>query len=281
MLKKYISAIGEQAFIKKMYRSKHGRELDLNRPIGFSEKLAWTKLYDKNSLMTICADKHLVRSYVESRVGDRYLIPQLGVYNKFSEIDFSKLDTPYVLKVNHTSGGNCFDLEKKPLSLTKAKKELEHYMKLNAYYFACEWAYKDIKPKIVAERVILDENGKLPNDYKIFCFNGKPKFIQVDISRFENHRRDFYDLEWVKLDYKFVYDNSLHGVKRPENLDEMLEIATKLSQEFNFARVDLYEIRGKIYFGEITFYPEGGSKEFSETQHEHLVGDYLKLSLNS
>ncbi|MFH4735645.1 ATP-grasp fold amidoligase family protein [Vibrio diabolicus] len=278
MMKIYIGILGEEKFVKRTYKSKHCRVLDLENPIGFSAKIAWTKLYNKDSLMTICADKHLVREYVESRVGKKYLIPQLGVYDRFSDIDFSKLNTPYVLKVNHTSGGNCFDLEGKPLNLTKAKREIDHYMRLNAYYFACEWAYKDIKPKVVAERVILDEFGKLPNDYKFFCFNGKPKFIQVDISRFDDHKRDFYDLEWNKLEYEFVYDNSLKGVSRPENLSEMLEIAEKLSQGFNFARVDLYEVRGKVYFGEITFYPEGGSKDFSSIQHEKLIGDYLKLA---
>ena len=281
IMKLQIFIRGEEKHIKQHFIDSHNYEPNLKNPSTFSEKLAWTKLYTRNSLMTQCADKYAVRDYVKNKIGKEYLIPLLGVFKTPEEIDFKRLKAPFVLKVNHTSGGNCFSYQAGDLDEKKVIKTLNHYLKINAYYYACEWAYKDIEPLIVCEELLFDEKNKLPDDYKFFCFNGKPEFIQVDIDRFGDHKRDFYSEKWDLLPTNLIYQNSSNGIKKPMVLDEMLRIAEVLSNDFDFARVDLYVIKNKIFFGEITFYPEGGSAPFSPSSFERTIGKKLKLQKNN
>ncbi|MFA0067593.1 ATP-grasp fold amidoligase family protein [Vibrio breoganii] len=273
-----ILLFGHKKFVISHFNKNHPYKLSLDNPVGFAEKLAWTKIYSNNDLMTICADKYLVRKHVEKKIGSEYLIPLLGVYDSVKEIDFTNLESPYVLKVNHSSGGNFFDLPGKPINKSKSLKEIDHHMGLNAYYFGGELAYKNIEPKIIAEKVLFDESGNLPNDYKFFCFNGKPHFVQVDISRFSDHKRDFYDLNWNLLPFTLNYENADTRVNKPKMLEQMVYIAEKLAKDFDFARVDLYVIADRIYFGEITFYPESASMDFKPFSYEEKIGSKLRLS---
>ncbi|GAD90078.1 hypothetical protein VHA01S_032_00280 [Vibrio halioticoli NBRC 102217] len=277
LMKFKINKFGEIKFITDYYNQTHSRKLNLNNPRGFSEKIAWLKAFERNDLMTVCADKYLVREYVKEMIGEDYLIPIIGVYDNVSEIDFNKLETPYVLKVNHSSGGNCFNIPGEIFSQSQTTKVLNHHMDINAYYYGCEWAYKNITRKIIAEKVLFDDQNRLPNDYKFFCFNGEPKFVQVDISRFSDHRRDFYDLDWNLLPFTLAYRNSENGVSLPSKLDEMTSVAKTLAGNFKFSRIDLYLVKNKVYFGEITFYPEGGSSSFVPEIYEKDIGSKLSL----
>ena len=217
------------------------------------------------------------REYVEQRVGAEFLVPLLGEWDRPSEIPFDELSPPFVLKVTHSSGGNVFCFEGVAFSRAKAMRALNHHLKVNAYYFGCEWAYKDIRPRIVCEKLLLSDRLEIPYDYKVFCCNGTPTLIQVDVDRFSDHRRNFYSTRWEPLPVKLLYENADKVVERPPCLEEMLHAARELAGPFPFARVDFYVHERRPYFGEITFYPEGGSASFDPDWFEAELGRSIAL----
>ncbi len=277
-MKRRIAREGERDVVSDHFIQNYGFSPNLDSPRTFNEKIAWIKLHKHDPLMVKCADKYAVREYVKETIGEKYLIPLLGVYKQPSEIPFDELPAPYVLKVNHASGGNVFCLDKSSFDKKKAVRILKHHLKVNAYYFDCEWAYRDIPPRIICEKVLFDDNNQIPKDYKFLCFNGEPLLIHVDVDRFGDHRRNFYDLQWNLLPVKLVKKNSDEKVARPKCLEEMIEVVRKMSRPFDFVRVDLYDICGKVYAGEMTFYPHGGSGPFSPPQYEIEYGDKLHLT---
>jgi hypothetical protein len=276
-MKRRIERDGELSVVRRHFFATHGYEPNLDNPQTFGEKLAWIKCNVRDPMMTTCADKYAVRQHVASTIGEKYLMPLLRIYEDPKKIQFEELPVPFVLKVNHGSGANVFCLNKDDFRPRKAIAALEHYLSINAYYYGCEWAYKDIPPKVICEKVLLDEENKRPKDYKIFCFNSKPLLIQVDVDRFTDHRRDFYDDEWRLVPVTLKYPRARELVAPPANLDCMLQLARQLSAPFDFARVDFYEIAGRVYFGEITFYPEGGCCAFSPIQYEIEYGRRIRL----
>ena len=241
---------------------------DLNNPIYFGEKIQWLKLYGNLEKYTNFADKYLVRDYITEKVGDKYLVRLLGVFDNAEEINFEKLPNQFVIKLNTGSGFNIVVTDKQKINSNKIVKQLDKWMKIDYFKIKKEPQYKNIQKKIIIEEYISDKNGKL-NDYKFFCFDGKVEFIEVDSDRFGNHTMDFFDKDWKLLQLKKgKYKNSSNLPKRPEKFNKMINIAEQLASDFQFVRVDLYNVEGSIYFGELTFTPAGGLTKFNPIEKD-------------
>lgn len=263
--------------LKQWYKKRTGKNLNLENPKTFNEKIQWLKLYDNSPLKTKLADKYLVREWIEEQIGSEYLIPLLGAWNNFDEIDFDKLPEKFVLKANHGSHWNIIVKDKSKLDKSKTKKKFGKWMARDyAFKAGLELQYKGIKPKIIAEKFIEDTNGEL-NDYKIMCFNGEPKFVWVDCGRYSNHTKNIYDLNWNLQPFKMTYPISKTPIARPENLDKMIELAKILCKDFAFVRVDFYNVDGKIYFGEMTFTSMSGTDKFEPEKYDLELGNMLTL----
>ena len=260
------------------FHKKLGRTVNWDNPQTFDEKLQWLKLYYHNPLMTQCADKIAVRDYVAQTIGEEYLIPRIGVYSSPDEIDFDALPDRFVLKVNWGSGQNIICKDKSTLDVAETKKQLKKWMRYrkNLYFRFLEWCYKNIVPKIICEQYI-EQFDKNLLDYKFICCNGQPRFVWIDTDRFVKHKRIFYDLNWNRQPFGMQYPVDDRTYPKPENLDLMISLAKKLSASFPQARVDFYNINGKIYFGEITFYPEAGFGVFSPPEWDLKLGQSLQL----
>ena len=264
--------------LKEWYKKKTGKDLDLDNPKTFNEKIQWLKLYDSTPLKTKLADKYLVREYVKEKIGEEYLVPLLGVWDKFDDIDFNKLPNKFVLKCNHGSGWNMVVTDKSKFNKSEAKKKIDKWMSTNfAFCNGLELHYKNIEPKIIAEEYLENENKDL-YDYKVMCFGGIPQFIGVDRNRFNGHTRDIFDLDWNKIPIEISYKKSSLDLNKPKNLDEIIELSKKLSEEFCLVRVDFYILNdGSIKFGELTFTPESGASKFSYEKYDKMLGDKIVL----
>ena len=281
LAKKSLFFLPDKVYIQLYYRLRTGRKLNMKNPTTFNEKIQWMKFNYRFPLQSVVSDKLLVRDYVKEKIGKEYLIPLLGKWKKFDEIDFDTLPDQFVLKCNHDSGGLVVCRDKSALDYKKAKNKIEKSLKSNFYTIGREYQYRNIKPMILCEKFI-SENGKVPMDYKIYCFNGKPDVILVCRNRFSNdsHKAEylFYDqnwkfLPWIKGDEK-KKDPKL---PRPKNLDEMLEVAKKLSEDFIYARIDLYNVNGKIYFGEITLSPNSGFYSGLTEETDRILGEKIHI----
>ena len=252
--------------LEKRYKKITGDHLNITNPKSYSEKIQWLKLYDDNDLRTTLTDKVLVRDWIKEKIGEEYLIPVLGVYNHFDEIDFSTLPDKFVIKTNHSSGWNIIVEDKSKLDLKKARKKIESWLKLDyAYWSEYEIHYSPIKPKIIIEKFITDSKGEL-NDFKFLCFGGECKFMWMDFDRVTNHKRNVYDMNWNLQPWnQYTYGNYEGNVEKPDKFDEMCKIANTLCKGFRHVRVDLYNVDGKIYFGEMTF--TNGSVNIPVRQH--------------
>ena len=275
--------LNDEQYVKASYYANFGKRLDLNNPVTYNQKLMWRKLYDQNPIYSTMVDKYAVREYVSEIIGEQYLIPLLGVWNSFDEIDFNKLPNQFVLKCNHDSGGVYICNDKTKLD-GKMKRKLcaffNNHMKVDYYKKGREWAYKSIKRKIIAEKYMTDESGEELKDYKIFSFDGKPFLIQVDYDRFIKHKRNLYTTNWEYINGTIKYPTDPnHIIPKPENLDEMLELSSKLSKGFMHIRTDFYNINGKIYFGELTLYHGGGREKFTPESLGIEMGRHMKLNL--
>lgn len=268
----------DKMFIKLEYRYYTGRKLNLDNPKTFNEKLQWLKLYYRRPEYTKLVDKYEVRKYIAETIGEEYLIPLLGVWDKFDDIDFSKLPNQFVLKCTHDSGGLVICKDKKKFSIEEARKKINKHLKRNFYYVHREWAYKNVKPRIICEKYMVDESGTELKDYKIFCFNGEPKLIQVDYNRFNGHKRNLYDIEWNYIPNSIKYPTDPNTIiKKPNKLNEMLELARVLSNGYPHVRVDFYYVNDRIYFGEMTFYHGAGYEKFEPESLEFEMGSWLEL----
>ncbi|GGW53107.1 teichuronopeptide biosynthesis TupA-like protein [Winogradskyella epiphytica] len=267
-------------YIKIDYKKRYGKEIDLKNPKTISEKLQWLKLFYRNENMPICSDKYDVKIFLEKFGYEHLLNEVLGVYHTADEIDnidLESLPDSFVVKATHGSGWNFICKDKTKVDWVDQKKIFKQWMKLNLYVFGREWNYKNLKPKILIEKFI-DEHPL--NDYKFICYNGKPKTIQVNSVKDNIKYMDFYDLDWNRLGIMYdSYVQADHFVPKPDQYNEMLQIAEELSQEFPYVRVDFYNYNGKILLGELTFFPVGGIKPIvPETdKYENLFGSYLTL----
>lgn len=246
--------------------------LNIKNPKTFNEKLNYLKFYKKNEIGITVADKIAVRKYVQSLLGEEILIPIIGIYDDPSSIPWDELPTQFVMKINNGSGANIICTNKEIFNLKKAKKEILYLFKKDYYVSSREWQYKKIKNKIIIEHFL----GENINDYKVFCSsNNGPFMIQVDSNRFNDHRRDIFDIHWHSMNIQYVYEKSKTCVLRPKQLPKMLEYANTLSQQLDFARIDFFEIDGRLYFGEITLHPEGGVGPFDSMKSDENFGGYL------
>ena len=274
--KKLYRQVTDEAFIKQFYKSAFGKELNLDNPITFNEKLNWLKLNLKNPTAVMCADKYEVRKYISDK-GYSYILNELiGVYNKVDEIEIDKLPDRFVLKATHGSGWNLIVKNKDDINWTPWKLVMKSWLKQNFYYYGREWVYKDVKPRIICEAYLEDSNKELL-DYKVYCFNGQPKFIQLDVDRFTNHTANYYDEKWNEMPFQYSDDNSGRKINKPKNFDEMMEISKVLSKEFQHVRVDFYEVDGKLYFGELTFFTASGTGKFNPEKYDEIIGSWLDL----
>lgn len=274
----FYNMVPDETYIKKSYKVRTGHELNLNHPQTFNEKLQWLKLNDRNPLYTVMVDKYKVKDYVSKKIGEKYIIPTIGVWDYPDNIDFSSLPNQFVLKCNHNSGGLYICRDKTKLDIDAVKKGLRKAIKHNYYYQGREWPYKDVPRKILAEKYMVDESGAELKDYKIFCFSGEPKFIQVDYNRFAEHKRNLYTLGWQYIDARIQFPSDRNVIiDRPKKLDEMIDIARTLSEGLYHIRVDLYSIQNKIYFGELTLYHGSGYEEFVPESFGYSVGKWLNI----
>lgn len=271
-------------YLRLLYRYKMHRELNLENPQTFNEKLQWLKLYDRRPEYTTMVDKYAVKAYVAERIGEERIIPTLGVWNRFEDIDFESLPEQFVLKATHDSGGIVICRDKAAFDLDNARKTLKHSLKRKYFRNTREWPYKDVKPRIIAEQYMEDGLGDSLKDYKLHCFSGEPKMTLVCSDRFSDGgmREDFFDKDWEHMPIKRPdAENSGKEIDKPVNFEQMQELARKLSQDIPFVRTDFYEIDGKVYFGEMTFFPASGFKGFVPEKWDVELGRWIKLKKSS
>ena len=285
----------DATYLKLLYRFKMGHRLDLKNPQTFTEKLQWLKLYNRKPEYTKMVDKYAVKEYVANIIGEEYIIPTLGVWDKPEDIDWDSLPNQFVLKTTHGGGGGgvviCKD--KATFNKTTAIAKLKESLASDIYSGLREWPYKNVPKRIIAEKFMAPE--KSPDsvlkssellDYKFFCFDGEPKYCQVIRDRHTKETIDFYDMDWNHQEFVGLLpqsnladsiSNGLTSVARPKNLEEMKEICRKLSKDIPFVRVDLYVIDDKNYFGELTLYPASGMGVFTPEEWNGKLGDMLTL----
>lgn len=260
-IKYFFRFIPDSMYIKIYYRMKFHKKLNLKEPKTFNEKIQWLKLNNKNIVYNKMVDKYKVREYIKDKIGEEYLIPLLGVYEKVEDIDFETLPNQFVIKCTHDSGGLVICRDKTQLDIKSVKKKINKSLRRNYYYYSREWPYKDVKPRIIIEKYMEDKKSKELLDYKFFCFNGQPMFIYIS-EGLENHETakiSFLDMNFKKEKFKRTDYREFESLpSKPVNFEKMKEISKKLSKGHPFLRVDLYEINNKIYFGELTFSPCGG-----------------------
>lgn len=257
-----------------------GYPLELNNPKTFNQKLQWLKLYDRKDIYTTMVDKYLVKDYVSNKIGSQYIIPTLGVWDSIEKINWDSLPSQFVMKTNHDGGGSgiiiCKDKSKLDISLSI--KKLKDSLKTDIYKELREWPYKNVKRRIFAEELLCDNSVSALVDYKVMCFNGKAKIIQVHKGRFQNQTQDLYDTDWKLLDYyQPDVKRSEELTPKPSVLGQMLALSEKLSESVPFLRVDWYIIDEQLYFGELTFYDASGFDEFEPKEYNYILGDWISL----
>ena len=268
----------DEQYLKLVYHGQVGKKLNLNKTETFDEKLQWLKLYDRNPQYHNMVDKYEVKQYVANKIGDKYIIPTIGVWDSVETIPFEQLPNQFVLKCTHDSGSVIICKDKNTFDVDAARKKLSNHMKKSIYWFGREWVYKDLKPRIIAEPYLTDESGTELKDYKVHSFQGVPRIIQVDYGRYSEHKRNIYDCNWKYMDVSIKYpsDSNVH-IQKPDKLDEMLNLARILSADIPYVRVDFYIIYDKIYFGELTFYHGSGFETFIPEDFGMEMGSWLKL----
>lgn len=267
-----------KAIINYYKKKSGGRIVNLDSPKLFSEKLQWYKLNHRDPLMQRVANKFTVRDYIKGIGYGSLLNDLLGVYTAVNDIDFDTLPNQFVLKGAHGSGFNIIVKDKSLLNRRQAKMMMKTWLHQHIAWSGREWVYKDMPRMIIAEKYLEDETGEL-RDYKFYCFNGKPVFMQLEVGRgTDNNTRNFYDMDWNLMPFgKELPHNPNLNVPKPRMFEEMKKIAADLCKPFQYVRVDLYQVGGKIYFGELTFFPAGGAPDFVPAQYDEMVGNMWKL----
>lgn len=268
--------MSDEAYLKRTFKACFGYVPDLENPRTFNEKLQWLKIHDRKDIYTTMVDKYEAKKYVSHVIGEKYVIPTLGVWDHFDDIDFSKLPTSFVLKCTHDSGSVVLVRDKNHWDKEAAKKLLERGLSRNYYWSGREWPYKNVKPRILAEEMV-DMN---PVDYKWICLKGEPEVLCMCMDRQKGDLTfNYYDMNFNLLPFEWVHPNiKTGGVKRPENFDEMKKLAQKLSKGIPEVRVDFYDINGQVYFGELTFYHQSGFAPFSPEGWDLKLGQLLDLT---
>ncbi len=272
--------LSDEYYLKLLFYHRLGYKLNLNNPQTFNEKLQWLKLNDQREEYSTMVDKIEAKKYVASIIGEKYIIPTLGIWDNVNEIEWDSLPNQFVIKSSDDSGGVIVCKDKTTLDIEKARKKLQR--KNNYFKYNKEYPYRNLKHRIIAEEYLEDESKYELKDYKIFCFNGEPRLLFVATDRLkkgEETKFDFFDLEWNHLPFTNGHPNNPNPIKKPTNFDEMLCIARKLSVGIPQVRIDLYNCNGKIYFGEITFFHWGGTMAFKPKEWDYKLGEMIHLPI--
>jgi len=275
--KRMLAFLPDRAYIQLYYFAYHKRLCNLGNPTRYTEKLNWLKLYDRNPKYSQMVDKYEAKKYVASIIGSEYIIPTLGVWEHFDDIDFDTLPDQFVLKCTHDSEGIAIVKDKSKLDVRATRKKINAALRVNYFYDGREWPYKDIRPRIIAEEYLEDaQDGEL-RDYKFFCFDGEPKAMFVATERGTGKTKfDFFDLDFNHLDIIQYYPNATKPIRKPTTFDKMQELASMLSKELPHVRVDFYEANGRLFFGELTLYHFSGFMPFQPDRWDKIFGDWLK-----
>ena len=277
---KKILVLPDKVYLKIRYRAILHERLNFENPQTFNSKLQWLKIYDRNPKYIKLVDKCEVKDYIKERIGEKYLIQTLNVWDNVDDIDFNKLPSQFVLKCTHDSGSTIICKDKNKMNYKKTIKRLRKLQKRDYYNLGREWPYKNVKPRIIAEKYMEDKKTQDINDYKFYCFNGKVDYVMVCTERKTgNPKFYYYDRKW-KLQKDMSKDaqkNSKIYVEKPEKIEEMFNIASNLSEGIPFVRIDLYYINNEIYFGEFTFYPSSGFDNTRTDECDQILTKYLKL----
>lgn len=276
--------IPDSIFLKHRFKKEMGYSLNLRSPKTFDEKLQWLKLYNRNPLYTALVDKYAVKQWVAEKIGAEYVIPTLGVWDHFEDIDFSKLPNQFVLKCTHDSGGLVICKDKGLFDISAAHTKLQKSLKKNFYYQSREWPYKNVPPRIIAERYMEDTQDEELRDYKFYTFNGVPKFLLLATNRQSGTcplSFDYYDMDFnhLPLTNHWHPNNELNPPKKPKNFEKMIHLAHVLAEGIPHVRVDFYDVDGQVYFGEMTFFDQGGFLKLHPESWETEWGDLIKLPL--
>ena len=268
----------DKIWIKRAYFRKTGEKINLKNPVLYNEKMQWIKLYDRQPEYPKMVDKYEVRQYVSKIVGEEYLVPNYGVWNSFDEIPFESLPNQFVLKCTHDCGSVAICKDKTTFDIDTHRKRFKKYLSQNYFWRSREWVYRSLTPRIIAEKYLVDESGTELKDYKIYCFNGEPKVIGVYFSRFSGGKpkSNFYTPQWEYISLSTGLENDPEILfEKPKLLDKALELAKKLSAGILHVRVDLYIVKDNIYFGELTFYEDGGFIHFDPPEWNNIWGDWI------
>lgn len=268
--------IPDRKFLELVFPLITGYKLDLDNPKTYNEKLQWLKLYDRKPEYTKMVDKAEAKKYASTIIGNEHIIPTIAVYDKVEDIDFDVLPNQFVLKCTHDSGGVVICKDKSIFDKKTAIKKLSKGIRKNYYWQNREWPYKNVKPRIIAEKYMTDGDGGL-KDYKFFCFNGEPKLMFLLKDRKIDTRLNFYDLDFKKLPFERGYPNFSDVIEKPKGWEEMILLAQKLSKNIPHLRVDFYDIEGHIYFGELTFSPGSGMEVFKPCEWDDILGGWIEL----
>lgn len=277
---KFKHYIPDRIYLRILFKRLMGRRLNLQNPQTFSEKLQWLKLYDRRPEYTTMVDKYAVKKYVADQIGEQYIIPTLGVWESFDEIDFAKLPNQFVLKCTHDSGGLVICRDKSKFDIISAKKKINLSLKRNYFYNGREWPYKNVKPRIIAEKYMEDSQTAELRDYKFFCFDGEVKALFIASERQcqnDETKFDFFDADFNHLPFTNGHPNAEIIPSKPLCFDEMKKLAGLLSVGIPHLRVDFYEVDGNVYFGELTFYHWSGMMPFSPKEWDYTFGNWISL----
>lgn len=280
LIRKMMGILPDKWAICLDYFRSFGKLPNLKNPKTYNEKLQWLKLYDRRQEYTTIVDKYAVKQYIAERIGEEYVIPTLGVWNRFEDIDFETLPNQFVLKCTHDSGGVVICKDKSMLDREEAKKKLERSLKNNYYLQMREWPYKNVKPRIIAEKYMEDRAVQELRDYKFFCFDGQPKALFIATDRQtdgEETKFDFFDMEYNHLDVRNGHPNAAALPQKPECFEKMKELAASLSEGIPHVRVDFYEVDGRVYFGEMTLFHWSGLVPFEPEEWDYTFGSWLTL----
>lgn len=278
LIQRVFKYVPDKFWIEFKYYSHFRMPLNLKDPKTFNEKLQWLKLYYQKDSHTQMVDKYGMKDYVTKKVGSQYVVPLLGVWDRAEDVDFQTLPEQFVLKTTHDCAGLVICTDKSRLDIEATKQKLQRALNSNYYLRYREWPYKNVVPRIIAEKYMVDESGTQLKDYKIFCFNGEPYCVQVDFDRFQEHKKNIYSLDWKLLEFSFNFPAHPEvEITKPDTLDEMLTIAKVLSKGEPYVRVDFYSVDHRPYVGEITFFPVSGYGKFVPEKYDSIFGNLIQL----
>lgn len=280
IFEKHPKALPDRYYLKCFWKKNMGGTLSFRNPKTLNEKLQWIKIHDKNPLYPALVDKYDAKQWIADNIGEQYVIPTYGIYDNPEEIDYSSLPDKFVLKCTHDSGSTIICEDKSTFDRNAAADKLGKSLKINFFWWAREWPYKHLKPRIICEELLVKSDGKIPNDYKFHCINGKVEFIYVSYDRKGVNDRCLYDKEWKRLPFVWIAENNYRpelnrtDVPKPDCFDEMAEVATKIAAIFKYVRVDFYDVDGKPFLGEITLFHGGGFDKFFPKNMTYITATF-------